>query len=237
MPAFDSESPIVLTIVHQATSVTGRIGRQLASLGYQQERRCPNTGCGLPDDLERYAAVVVFGGPMSANDDATLPCIEHEMRWLERVLDSGMPYLGVCLGAQLLARVMGAEVREHPDGAAEIGYYPIHATEAGADLFDSPLVAYQWHREGFELPAGAELLATSEMFRNQAFRASPGVYGLQFHPEVTRDIMQRWLKSGVRRLGLPGAQTPELQRAENLRHDASMERWLSKFLDHWLDRA
>jgi GMP synthase (glutamine-hydrolysing) len=234
MQAKSDSSSTVLMIVHQATSTTGRIGRQLEARGYVQDRRCPNTGCSLPKDVSGYAGVVVFGGPMSANDDNTLPCIRHELEWIEQVLHADVPYLGVCLGAQLLARAHGAKVTEHPQGAAEIGYYPVRATQAGAGVFEEELVAYQWHREGFDLPSEAVLLAEGDLFTNQAFSLGRRRFGLQFHPEVTRDVMLRWLKGGVRRLTLPGTQQPETQRVNNIRHDAAMERWLDKFLDHWL---
>jgi GMP synthase (glutamine-hydrolysing) len=224
----------VLMVVHQSTSTTGRVGRQLEARGYVQDRRCPNFGCELPADLEGYAGVAVFGGPMSANDDDEFEGICRELKWLESVVKADVPFLGVCLGAQLLARVLGARVSPHPDGVAEIGYHPVRPTQGFEGFFAEPLNAYQWHREGFELPDGAQLMATGDAYPNQAFKWGSNAYGVQFHPEVTRDIMLRWMRGGTRRLTLPGAQMPEAQRADNLRYDGVMERWLANFLDRWL---
>jgi GMP synthase (glutamine-hydrolysing) len=224
-------------IVHQGTSSTGRIGRLLRARGYEEDIRCPNIACSLPTNFDDYAGVVVFGGPMSANDDATEHGIRAELDWIPKVLQFETPYLGVCLGAQLLARALGAKVWEHPQGAVEIGYHEVHPTAAGAAYFDAPQHMYQWHRDSFDLPHGAELLATGEIFANEAFRYGTNAFALQFHPEVTRDIMLRWLTGGTRRLVARGAQMPEAQRHCNLLYDAAVERWLIGFLDSWLPAA
>ncbi|MFO1352628.1 MAG: hypothetical protein U1F68_18940 [Gammaproteobacteria bacterium] len=120
----------VLAIVHQKTSQTGRIGAKLEARGYAIEMRCPMLGHGLPERLDDYAAVLVMGGPMSANDDHLLG-IRAELDWLPVVLGAAKPYLGVCLGAQLLARALGARVSPHDEGLTEVGYFPVYAT-AGA---------------------------------------------------------------------------------------------------------
>ena len=226
-----------LMIVHQATSTTGRVGRLLRARGITEDIRCPNRGDALPEQLDDYCGVVVFGGPMSANDDKTEPGIRMELNWLPTVLSAEVPFLGVCLGAQLLARALGARVWEHPQGAVEIGYYPLQPTAAGARYFNNLSHAYQWHRDSFDLPHGAELLATGEIFENEAFCYGERAFGLQFHPDVTRDVMLRWLTGGVRRLVAPGAQMPEAQRRSNLIYDADMERWLTQFLGIWLGQS
>lgn len=111
----------ILIVVHQEHSTPGRVGELLEAQGCTLDRRCPNLGCGLPRDLSPYRACVVFGGPQSANDDH-LPGIRAELDWLERtVLPSDRPVLGICLGAQMIARVLGAKVGPHPDGLVEIG--------------------------------------------------------------------------------------------------------------------
>ena len=225
----------VLMIVHQATSTTGRVGRLLRSRGYTEDIRCPNLGAPLPDDLDRYAGIVMFGGPMSANDDALHPGIRAELDWLDKVLAGETPFFGVCLGAQLMARALGAAVWAHPRAFVEIGFYPISGTDAGKTLFPDSLHAYQWHRESFDLPQGTRLLACSELFENQAFCHGERHFGVQFHPDVTRDVMMRWVNGGGRRLVQPGAQGPEAQRQASLRYDASMEQWCSNFLDAWLE--
>ena len=171
---------------------------------------------------------------MSANDDAESPGIRAELDWIPDVLDAGTPYLGVCLGAQLLARVLGATVRRHPEGAAEIGYHPLYPAQAGETLFPGAMSVYHWHTEGFELPSDCELLAKGEMFENQAYRYDGNVYGIQFHPEVTKEILLEWLRSGAERLALPGAQNAEGQLVSYGDHHEPLGRWFDRFLDHWL---
>ena len=135
----------LLAIVHQAHSTTGRVGELLEVRGYRLDRRCPNVGDPLPERLEEYAATIVFGGPMSANHDH-LPGIRAELAWLERVaLPAERPLLGICLGAQLMARALGARIGAHPDGLVEIGYHEVRPTADGGALFERPAMFYQWH--------------------------------------------------------------------------------------------
>ena len=151
---------------------------------------------------------MVFGGPQSANDDH-LPGIRAELDWLERTaLPSDRPLLGICLGAQMIARVLGAKVGPHPDGLVEIGYHTIHPTAAGQAYLEGPTLFYQWHRETFEIPCGAVHLAHNEAFNGQAFRYNGHVYGLEFHPEMTRAMIERWTTLGARQRDAVAARRP-----------------------------
>ncbi|MBL8250661.1 MAG: glutamine amidotransferase [Candidatus Competibacter sp.] len=212
----------------------GRCRRLLRRRGYRLEYCYPQAGQPLPADMRDYAGAVVFGGPMSANDDGALPGIRAQLDWIPRALASGRPFLGVCLGAQLLARALGATVKPHPAGLAEIGYFEVRPTPAGQALFDAPLHVYHWHREGFELPAGAELLAGGERFPHQAFRDGANTFGVQFHPEVDRRILEAWLAEGAGELTAPGAQSAAEQRDRHARYDAALDRWFEGFLQAWL---
>ena len=226
----------VLIVVHQAHSTPGRVGELLEVRGCTLERRCPNLGDPLPDDLAPYAAAIVFGGPQSANDDH-LPGIRAELDWLERAaLPAGTPVLGICLGAQLIARVLGARVGPHPDGLVEIGWHPVYPTAAGAAYFDGPTMFYQWHRETFEIPAGAAHLAHNDAFDAQAFRYDDHVYGIEFHPEMTLAMIERWTTSekGSQMLSRPGAQPRDAQLDAYPRMSAATDRWLGRFMDDWL---
>ncbi len=228
----------VLIIVHQQHSTPGRVGELLEARGYTLERRCPNLGDPLPDDIEPYAAAIIFGGPQSANDEH-LPGIRAELDWLEQVaLPGARPLLGICLGAQLIARVLGAKVGPHPEGLVEIGYHPVYPTAAGGDLFERPMMFYQWHRETFEIPAGAVHLAHNDAFDAQAFRYGGRVFGIEFHPEMTRAMIERWTTSerGAPMLTLPGAQPREAQLEAFERHRPRTDRWLARFLDQHLLR-
>ncbi|MDF3074925.1 MAG: hypothetical protein K0S54_2592 [Alphaproteobacteria bacterium] len=230
----------VLAVVHQETSRTGRVGQLLECWGYEVERCCPNIGHALPDDLSPYAGVVMFGGPMSANDCTTLPGIKAELAWLPKVLDADTPFLGICLGAQLMARVMGAGVNTHPEGRAEIGYVEIEPVHASCQIFPEKMHVYQWHREGFDLPRDCTLLARGEHFENQAYRYGERVYGVQFHPEVTLEMKQIWTVKGAERLKMPGAQPADQHIDLHPVHDPKLGVWTERFLRRWLrmmDRA
>lgn len=222
----------VLVIGHRPGPRPGRLGSKLGARGWHLDLRCPLAGDPLPGELHHHGAIVVLGGPMSANDD--LPSIRAELQLIERALADGLPFLGICLGAQLLARALGAKVAPHPDGHAEIGYYPVRATAVGGELFAMGHHVYQWHMEGFEQPAGTELLATGEVFPNQAIRFADHAYGIQFHPEVTPEIMEAWLEDSPERLSLPGAQCARSQREHQRIHHQPLGLWLDRFLDQWL---
>src|SRR5438128_11491543 len=110
----------VAIVVHQEHSRPGRVGALLQQRGYELHRLCPNLGCELPEDMSDYAGVVIFGGPMSANDCGSLAGIKCELDWIPKVVEAGVPYLGLCLGAQLLTRALGGRVSPHPEGKVEV---------------------------------------------------------------------------------------------------------------------
>ena len=195
----------VLLIVHQKKSVSGHIGVLLENLGYNLDKRCPCIGDPLPQNLENYAAVVVFGGPMSAND-CDMEGIKKELDFIPDVLKLKIPFLGLCLGGQLLARVLGAKVSPHELGHIESGFTKVYPTKIGQDWFAESDIFYQWHREGFNVPNGAQLLAKGDKFPNQAFVYGSNAIATQFHPEITRDMIDRWTMHGAHRLNRPGAQ-------------------------------
>jgi GMP synthase-like glutamine amidotransferase len=144
-------------------------------------------------DTASAAGLIVMGGPMSANDD--LPYLRFEMEAIRQAVSRGQPVLGICLGAQLTAKALGARVYRNP--VKEIGWFPIELTEAGChdpllSALDSPETVLQWHGETFDLPAGAVWLAHSRDCRHQAFRIGANVYGFQFHLEVTPEMVADW---------------------------------------------
>lgn len=222
----------VLFVVHSDGSDPGRVGRMVRSLGYDYEIRQPSGGEALPKTMDGYVGAMVFGGPMSANDDKKLDFIRTELDWIPTALDSGKPFLGVCLGAQMLARVLGAEVKAHPRRMVEIGYYPVCPTKAGTHLFDEETHFYQWHKETFELPRTATLLAKGEIFPNQAF-AWKNAHGIQFHPEITTSMIKFWTKVARDRLKDPGAQARAVQLKHDARHQRAVRGWLRDYLGYW----
>jgi GMP synthase (glutamine-hydrolysing) len=227
----------ILIVLHQEHSTPGRVGRLLRQRGYELEMRRPPCGCSLPEDLDEYAGAVVFGGPMSANDEHEW--LRRQTDWIGCVLSSGIPFLGLCLGAQMLARQLGACVKRHPEGQVEVGYYPVSPTEAGERFAGQigaawPDHVYHWHSEGFDLPRGAEALASGKVFPHQAYRYGDRAFGLQFHPEVTYAMMCRWTVRGHENLDKPGALPRERQLADWYLHDPKMRLWIDAFLDAWL---
>ena len=142
---------------------------------------------------------------MSAND-CGMEGIKKELDFIPDVLKLKIPFLGLCLGGQLLARVLGAKVSPHELGHIESGFTKIYPTKIGEDWFSESDIFYQWHREGFNVPDGAQLLAKGDKFPNQAFVYGSNAIATQFHPEITRDMIDRWTMHGAHRLNRPGAQ-------------------------------
>ena len=225
----------VLIILHQEHSTPGRVGHHFKARGIPMDVRRPRLGEPLPETIAEHAGVVVFGGPMSANDSDDF--VRSEIDWLAVPLQEQKPLLGICLGAQMLAKHLGARVSIHPEGKAEIGYYPIRPTMAGLGVCAAwPSYVYQWHREGIDLPHSARLLAEGDTFEVQAFAYGPAAYGIQFHAEVTHAMMCRWTTRGHERLSLPGAKSRLEHFADRPVYDAAIRAWLADFLDHWIAR-
>jgi GMP synthase (glutamine-hydrolysing) len=218
-------------LVHGRANAEGRVADKLRERGDQVTFISHSDGDPLPGDLDGFDGVIVGGGAHSVNDTARYPYMEREIAWVRGAVERGTRYLGLCLGAQILAAAFGGRVAPRPDGAAECGWYPIEPTTAGRPLFDGLERVFQFHYEGFDLPSGAVPLARSAAFPNQAFRLG-GAYGLQFHPDVRPDMIPRWhaQSSTPRRLG---AQPLDQQLADVPRWDPPASQWLDGFLDRW----
>lgn len=221
--------PRILIVLHQEASSPGRIGQFLHADGFDLDIRRPPLGDALPETLADHAGAVVFGGPMSANDEDEF--VRRETDWLAVPLAEDKPLLGICLGAQMLVNHLGGRVEGHGEGLVEIGWYPLKATEEGKQLMHWPEMVYQFHREGFSLPSGATLLATAEAYPNQAFRYGANAWGIQFHAELTRVMMHRWVVRGAHRFELPGAQPGRDHLGGRLIWDLHLKRWLTEFLE------
>lgn len=233
MSGQDDNKTVVL-IDHPVGKRDDRASRALLARGYRLQWVCAGEGDPLPDPTSEHAAAIVYGGPESANDDTDKPYIGAELTWIEAWLETEKPFLGLCLGGQMLARVLGARVEPHPEDLFEIGYVPIDPAPTADGFLDGVSHVYHWHKEGFDIPIGSELLALGQVFPNQAFRAGPKVYGLQFHPEVTVPVMTRWMTEAAHMLENPNAHTRERQLADAELHDEKMALWLDRFLDDWL---
>lgn len=146
--------------------------------------------------LDKYAAIIVLGGPMNADQIDSHPNLITEVEILREAIDRDMSVLGICLGAQLLAKALGGSVRRNAQ--REIGWYDVNLTDEGAvdpvlSAFDSIQPVFQWHEDGIEIPEGTVHLASSPASNVQAFRHGEHVYGFQFHLEVDTSLIDRWL--------------------------------------------
>ncbi len=152
-------------------------------------------GDNLPSSFEGIAAVIAMGGPMNVYEEEKYPFLKAENEFIKEVVASGIPYLGVCLGAQLLAKACGAKVRKNR--VKEVGWSEVSVTPEGRQdrvfsLLPEKFTVFQWHEDTFEVPRNSTRLAFSGDCDNQAFRAGLKAYGLQFHVEATEDMVKEW---------------------------------------------
>jgi GMP synthase (glutamine-hydrolysing) len=197
----------VLSVVHDP-AVTGGGGlfeQVVLERGDHLDRWVVAEGDAAPGDPSHWDAVMVFGGAMHPDQDAEHPWLQGEVAFIERAVDAGVPTIGVCLGAQLLARAAGAWIG--PAGSAEVGWFSVELNDDGAadpviGVLPRRVEAFQWHYYTFELPEGAVELARSEAVR-QAFRLGERAWGIQFHAEVDRRMLDRWFREGAAELPKP----------------------------------
>lgn len=150
----------------------------------------------LRTDLGCYDGLVILGGPMNVDQEKQYPHLTHEMELIEQALKKEVPVLGICLGAQLIAKTLGAGVRSNP--CREIGWHPVDLTPTGREdrifsHFAAREMIFHWHSQTFEIPKRADHLAASPLCPNQAFRYGDKVYGFQFHLEVDEPMVERWM--------------------------------------------
>lgn len=196
-----------LAVRHLLREGAGTLEQYLISRGdtldYWDIARDPS----VPDGADQYDAVIVLGGPMGVYEEDLYPFLRSEIEWLREILRSRKPVLGICLGAQLLAAALNARVTRGP--RKEIGWHEVRLTGEGVKdpLFrcfrdevkgrDPVCVpVFQWHGDTFELPLGALRLAQSPLYENQAFRYDNYVYALQFHVEMTEEMIREWIREG-----------------------------------------
>jgi GMP synthase (glutamine-hydrolysing) len=182
--------------------------------------------------------LVVLGGPIGVYEEEIYPFLVDETAIIARRIEANRPTLGICLGAQLIAKAAGARV--YPSGVKEIGFAPITLTDAGrasclAPFADDP-VTLHWHGDTFDLPAGATLLASTGACRNQAFALGPDIVGFQFHPEAGGPGFERWLIGHAVELSAAGINVSAL-RADAARYSSALAGKAEKVLTTWLDRV
>jgi GMP synthase (glutamine-hydrolysing) len=227
--------PTALVIQHEDYEALAGFEQPLRKRGYAIETisvRDPNyaTMCFLDPDL-----LIIMGGPMGVYEQDAHPWMNHEIiRVAERIM-ADRPTLGVCLGSQVMAAAMGGAVYKGPHN--EVGFRPIAVTDKGraspvAALGDLPVL--HWHGDTFDLPAGVTLLASSDLYRNQAFARGPNILALQFHPEMGEDAsFDTWCEKGDPFIAVAGTDVDALHR-EHEQHGPAAVAAGRAMLDQWL---
>ena len=180
----------------------------------------PRFGDKLPS-FEEIQSAIIFGGKMSVND--TLDWKKKEMEWIEKSMLNSLPMLGICLGAQMMAHILGESICPIAQEQIECGYYPIKPIDKCMSGISK---VYHWHRERFDLPKGATLLAQGQdVCPIQAFKWNQAI-GVQFHPEIKKSIMLRWSMRDKNDLEKPGARPLETHFHDHDIYHASVQKWL-----------
>ena len=197
-------------------------------------------GVALPDDLDDYAGFVFLGGPMSVNDDASLPWITPILKLIRHAIESDQPCLGHCLGGQLMSKALGGDVTKNR--VKEIGWNKVQAADAPlarAWLGDgnADLTTFQWHGETFSIPEGAERILTSSACANQAFVIGKSL-GMQSHIEMTPDMIEDWCEDWANENAdatLPSIQTPAQMLADTKNNMHRLHRLADRLYAKWLE--
>lgn len=230
----------VLILQHLSADGPAYLGHWLAQRGIPVDVRNTEAGQPYPADLSGHAALAVLGGEMSANDP--LPSLRQAERLILDAMARGRPVLGHCLGGQLMARALGAQVVASP--APEIGWQPMQVLPGAAARAwfgaPGPLHVFQWHYEAFELPPQAELLACSGACPHQAFAVGPHL-AMQFHIEVDAEKIGRWsLDTGARFVDVqhhPSVQDGAAMREGVARHLAHHQALADRLYERWWKAA
>ncbi len=183
--------------------------------------------------------LICLGGPIGAYEDDIYPALKGVLKIVERRLSADRPMLGICLGAQIIARALGARV--YPGGRKEIGWSPLRLTESGRvgylrHLGPESTPVLHWHGDTFDLPDRATLLASSELYAHQAFAVGSNVLGLQFHAEVTAAGLERWYIGHASEIATtPGVELTAL-RSDSRQFAPALGKSAARFLAEWLDQ-
>ena len=234
-----STNPKVLYLIHHPDWTDCRVADVLRSRDYEVEYRCHPNGDPLPVNARGYAAVMIGGSEEGhAGRPELHDWVAREIAFTRETVERGIPFLGICMGSQLLAAAFGGAVMPRPDRLAELGFYSVEPTRDGEDLFAGTSHFYQAHFEGvFALPESAVLLARGVQFPVQAYRIGETAYGLQFHPDykLSNVTPENLAKDAYR--DMFGVQSADEQLRLAPIHKASIQGWTERFVDLWVGQA
>lgn len=229
---------IAIAIRHVHFEDLGTLGPLLHRRGYQVDYRDAGVRELHAPELEKADLLVVLGAPIGARDEKTYPFLTQELRLIEQRLELRRPLLGICLGAQLMARVLGAAVA--PMGHKEIGFSPVALTVAGSA---SPLAGLtadtavlHWHGDQFAIPNGTESLASTPLCPHQAFAPGDSAMGLQFHLEADTQRIEPWLIGHAAELSQAGVD-PRVLRAQAKEHGPRLKATAEAVFNTWLNQV
>ncbi len=229
-----------LIVCHKSTADAGAFEKVLIERGYDIDMHLAfNNEVGEIDPL-KHDLTIFMGGPMGAYQADIFPYLQDEINYIEKRLAKDKPYLGICLGAQLMAKALGSNVFPGIKGK-EIGWHSIKVNEAGMKtpvrhLDESKTPMMQWHGDTFDKPKECTLLASSMMYKNQAVSYGKKAMGLQCHPEVNKNNIELWLAGGQQELQQVGLNVP-LLRQQTLDNLPVMREQRNKFFNEWLDEV
>ncbi len=218
---------------HNEAELNDTVTTHFLRRGCSVEQRFPFDGDLLDTRPSAVGPTVVLGGGQNVTEIAELPFLKNEVDWIQACMQQGEPLLGICLGGQLVAHALGANITERSPKECEFGFYPVTPTAAAKDWLPETRHFTQAHFQEFALPEGATLLASSERYPHQAFRHNATTYALQFHPEVTTPIFKDWQADdwSTEMSALPGAQTQHQQNELLAQHIDAQVQWFEGFLD------
>ena len=233
--------PRLLVFQHVAVEPLGTLDALIRARGHRIRFHNFERDPDARPEVDRYRGLVVLGGPMNVEDQHQRPHLKAELLAIERALEQGKPVLGICLGAQLLAHVLGAPITRHRQ--PEIGWYDVQMSAEGrADpvlgIAGERLPVFQWHSYSYELPRDATHLASTATCEQQAFRCGNSAYGFQFHLEADVPVIERWLGLPSFRAELAAAGLPtdeQAIRAETERLVAATRRSADAVFNNFLD--